>query len=94
MAVAELVRDYADLGVSCGYIGNVYWGPESDDRSWRVFTKLWNDRTRSSVSVVVFEPPSDFKGIWRDGIEYDTPEVRRKLDNIRSQFERGELRMR
>lgn len=40
MARQELIADYADLGVSCGYVGNVYYGPVRDDRSFRVFTSL------------------------------------------------------
>jgi hypothetical protein len=37
---AQLKADYADLGVSCGCIGNIWYGPIRDDRSFRVFTRL------------------------------------------------------
>lgn len=64
-----LIRDYADLGVSVGYIGNLEpWG---DDRRWSVFTKLrWAD-SRRSVSIDI------------PGPDFDDAYVRTRLDFIR-----------
>lgn len=74
----ELIADYEDLGVSCGYIGNLErWG---DDREWCVFTDLRsvNDPTRSiSISV----EPSKF----------DTPKTRERLDFLRARKAEGKL---
>lgn len=88
---AALKIEYADLGVSTGYIGDV--GVHGDTRSFRVFTKL---ATRPGadccdISVPIFDVPRDHRGVWRGKIVYDTPEVRAKLDRIRERFRRGEL---
>jgi len=47
--LSRLVNDaawkYPHLGLTCGYIGNVYDTgplPDRDDRSWHVFTKVNN----------------------------------------------------
>lgn len=47
--IAELSPNYPDLGLSFGYIGNIWHGPYQDDRSFRVFTKL-RDRFGYSVN--------------------------------------------
>lgn len=40
---------YPELQLSFGYIGNLWWGPYRDDRSFRYFTQLaWHDN-RASV---------------------------------------------
>lgn len=36
----ELAPQYPELHLTFGYIGNIYWGPYQDDRSYRVFTQL------------------------------------------------------
>lgn len=93
---AKLIADYADLGVSVGYIGNVYHGPERDDRSFRVFTQVvpvnpkpFADKGR--ITIHVFDPPPG--GIWKGRIEYDTPRIRAELDKLRERVATGELRV-
>jgi hypothetical protein len=93
---AQLKADYADLGVSCGYIGNVYHAPAGDDRSFRVFTQLRKavlrgDERRESYSVVVFDVPYGHKGVWKDAVAFDTPAVRAQLDALRARVATGEL---
>lgn len=80
---ARLIADYADLGVSCGYIGNVT--PTRDDRQFQVFTRLSTHPSAPAcnISVVVYRV---------DGrVEYDTPAVRERLDRVRARLARGEL---
>jgi hypothetical protein len=90
---AALKADYADLGVSCGYIGNITCGPVEDYRSFYVFTTLATKPGASAcdISVHIFDVPRAHKGIWTGKIEFDTPAVRAKLDAIRERFQRGEL---
>ncbi len=99
MGEAELKADYADLGVTCGYIGNLEsWG---DQRRFKVFTKLATkpDASACDVSIPVFDPPPEHRrfepgngvGWWHGEVVYDTPEVRAKLDAIRDRLARGEL---
>lgn len=38
--VKAVAADHPELGMSFGYIGNVYFSPRRDDRSFMVFTKL------------------------------------------------------
>lgn len=45
--VAELAPQYPDLGLSYGYIGNIWHAPFEDDRSFRIFTKLRNQHGHS-----------------------------------------------
>jgi len=74
----DLINDYTDLGVSCGYIGNLErWG---DDRELRVFTNLRSvkDGTRS-ISLTV-----------KPG-EFDTPKTREWLDLMRERKADGKL---
>ena len=88
---ADLIRDYADLGVSCGYIGGVHiWG---DDRSFMVFTHLrWaHGSQRNRANIVVFDVPYGHKGTWKSKVEFDTPEVRAKLDRFRALVAEGKL---
>jgi hypothetical protein len=89
MAEKELIADYADLGVSCGYIGGVHtWG---DDRSFKVFTQLQNsDGVR--LFITVFSVPHDHKGTWMEKVEFDTLGVRTVLDSWRAKLATGELR--
>src|SRR3546814_11144090 len=47
--IAELSPNYPDIGLSFGYIGNIWHGPYQDDRSFRVFTML-RDRFGYSVN--------------------------------------------
>jgi hypothetical protein len=91
---AQLKADYADLGVSCGYIGNIYYGPIRDDRSFRVFTQLLPaviGERRENYSVWVFDVPNGHKGVWADKVVFDTPAVRAKLDALRARVASGEL---
>lgn len=90
---AALKADYADLGVTCGYIGNITCGPTEDHRSFYVFTKLSTKPNADccDVSVHIFDVPRSHKGIWKEKVEFDTPAVRAKLDAIRARFRRGEL---
>lgn len=92
---ARLIADYADLGVSCGYIGNIYYGPTVDDRQFRVFTKLqpcvWREGVDRTYSVPVFTVPRDHKGVWMDAVQFDTPAVRAQLDKLRARVTAGEL---
>jgi hypothetical protein len=90
---AAIKRDYADLGVTCGYIGNITCGPVEDYRSFYVFTTLATKPGASAcdISVHIFDVPRAHKGIWTGKIEFDTPAVRAKLDAIRERFQRGEL---
>lgn len=93
-AEAAFKAEYADLGISCGYIGGVHmWG---DDRSFRVFTKLRQativgDARRESFSVPVFDVPYGHKGTWKAGVVFDTPAVRAQLDRLRERVASGEL---
>lgn len=90
MSEQDIIRDYADLGVSCGYVGNIDFG--RDYRSFRVFVKLSSkpSATACDQAVHVFDPP--YGGpVWRDPVEFDTPEVRQRLDTIRARLARGEL---
>jgi hypothetical protein len=92
----KLIADYADLGVSCGYIGNIWQGPVQDDRSFRVFTKLQpcvirGDQRRESFGVHVFDVPRTHKGVWMDKVAFDTPAVRAQLDALRARVASGEL---
>lgn len=95
----QLIADYADLGVTCGYIGNLEsWG---DQRTFKVFTKLSTKPGASAcdVSIPVFTPPAEHRrfepgsgvGWWKGDVIFDTPEVREQLDAIRARLERGEL---
>lgn len=90
---AALIRDYADLGVSTGYLGGV--GVHGDDRSFRVFVRLARERHRqmADVSVEIFTVPHDQRRTWKgaDKIVYDTPEVRAKLDKMRAGVAAGQL---
>ena len=76
----DLINDYTDLGVSCGYIGNLErWG---DDREFRVFTNLRSVKNRTrTISLTV-----------KSG-EFDTPKTRKWLDLIRERKADGELFM-
>src|SRR3546814_6522691 len=47
--IAELSPNYPDIGLSFGYIGNIWHGPYQDDRSFRVF-KMLRDRFGYSVN--------------------------------------------
>lgn len=47
--IDELKPLYPELDLSYGYVGNIYWGPRRDDRSFQIFTKL-RDRHGYSVS--------------------------------------------
>ena len=101
---AQLKADYADLGVSTGYIGNVYCGPERDDRSFRVFTQVEERRVLKDslgivfsdrwerISIIVFEAPRN-AGIYRGPVEYDTPAVRERLDALRAKVAAGQARL-
>lgn len=99
MGEKQLIQDYADLGVTCGYIGNLErWG---DQRRFMVFTKLSTkpNADACNVDITVFTPPAGHRrfepgsgvGWWKGEVIYDTPEVRAKLDVIRERLQRGEL---
>jgi hypothetical protein len=87
---ASLLVDYADLGVSCGYIGDI--SRQRDDRSFRVFTKLATEPYRCSpnVSVHVFDVPRGTR-LWSEKVVFDTPKVRARLDLIRAKLDAGKL---
>lgn len=87
---AQLKADYADLGVSTGYIGNFErWG---DDRRFYVFTRLSHKAAADCCSVSI---PIDVKrgerGKVLEDVVYDTPAVRAHLDEIRAKFNDGKL---
>lgn len=90
---AQLIADYADLGVSCGYIGDIRMAPMRDDRSFRVFTCLSSRpaATACDQSITVFDVPRDHKGVWMDAVTFDTPAVRARLDAMRARLAAGEL---
>jgi hypothetical protein len=93
MAEAQLIADYADLGVSCGYIGNVGIGI-GDDRRFYVFTRLKHavetQQTRyQSLSVHVQEVRDEKKKVIE--VVFDTPAVRQQLDALRARLLKGEL---
>lgn len=99
---AQLIADYADLGVSTGYIGNIYYGPIRDDRSFRIFTTVllpayrYNGvvvRPETRANIEVFDVPRNHKGVWTDKVEFDTSETRAKLDELRARVARGEARV-
>jgi hypothetical protein len=95
---AQLKADYADLGVSCGYIGNVYCGPVHDDRSFRVFTQVLAKPYPAAlreerVTIHVFDVPRSHQGVWMDKVVFDTPEVRAQLDALRAKVASGEARI-
>lgn len=83
-ATDALIIDYADLGVTCGYIGNI--SIYGDDRAFKVFTKLATRPGAGACDISINVGYGD-KGV----VEYDTPEVRAKLDTIRERFQRREL---
>lgn len=87
---AQLKADFQDLGVSTGYIGNFErWG---DDRRFYVFTRLSHKPCANACSVSI---PIDVKrgerGKVLEEVVYDTPAVRRRLEEIRAQFQAGKL---
>ncbi len=93
---AQLKSDYADLGVSTGYIGNIYYGPVQDDRSFRVFTQVLTKRhggREERDTIQVFDVPYNHKGIWADKVEFDTPAIRTQLDALRAQVAAGTARL-
>jgi hypothetical protein len=100
---AQLKADYADLGVSCGYIGNIWHGPTTDDRSFRVFTQVqvkkmafcsykgtFTRETWERAMIHIFDVPRTHKGVWQEKVQFDTPEVRAKLDALRALVAAGE----
>lgn len=101
MTEENLIADYADLGVGCGYIGGVHWGPIRDDRSFRVFTKVYVPRKGKAnlgqcerVCLRVFDVPRDHKGVWLAGVEFDTPAIRGGLDTLREEVAAGRAHVR
>lgn len=92
-AEAQLKADYADLYVSCGYIGDITMGPVRDFRSFRVFTQLSTKphSPNSNISIEVFDVPRDHQGVWREKVAFDTPEIRAKLDKLRERLAKGEI---
>jgi hypothetical protein len=86
---AALKADYADLGVTTGYIGNIY--PGRDDRSFYVFTQARNQQTREMVGIHVFCVPRSHKGLWNAPVDFDTPAIRAKLDAVRAQVAAGKF---
>lgn len=96
MTEENLIADYADLGVSCGYIGGVHWGPSRDDRSFRVFTEVYVPRKGAMyvgqferVALRVFDVPHDHKGVWLEEVDFDTPAIRGGLDTLREEVAAG-----
>lgn len=91
---AAILRDYADLGVSTGYIGNLEpWG---DDRSFRVFTRALpakgGPRYDHDVTAMVTVARDASGHVVRGTpVVWDTPAVRRQLDRIRMRVAAGEL---
>jgi hypothetical protein len=75
--VNAIIRDYKDLGVSHGYIGNIEpWG---DERSWYVFTKVPKSaNTREGESYAI------------PGPDFDDAKVRGWLDRLRERVQRQE----
>ena len=72
------------LGISFGYIGNVWPGPDGDDRSWRVFTKLATPRCASGCDVSFGQLPTKQLGDLLVAVERRLPawlaEQERRLD--------------
>lgn len=76
--------EYADLGVTCGYIGNV--SIYGDDRQFKVFTNLSSRPAATACDTSINVERNE------DGtVDFDTSAVRAKLDTIRDRFQRGEL---
>ncbi len=44
-------RLHPELGLSFGYIGNLEWGPQRDDRQWSVFSKLSTQQGATACNV-------------------------------------------
>ncbi len=91
---AALLRDYADLGVSTGYLGGV--GVYGDDRSFRIFVRLASRQYQemSDLSVCVFDVPRSEARTWKydvDAVRYDTPANRAKLDAYRQRLAEGKI---
>lgn len=87
---AVVKADYADLGVTCGYIGNIYQGPVRDDRHFMVFTKV-KSSTGERQSISVFSVPYGHKGIWNEPVDFNAPAIRTKLDALRNKVASGEF---
>lgn len=80
----SLIADYTDLGVSCGYLGNLTH--QYDDRSFRVFTRLASKPHSSSsdISIEIDRGEDELP-------PFDTPAVRAKLDALRDKLSKGEV---
>lgn len=94
MTEQTLKADYADLGVTTGYIGGV--GVHGDDRSFRVFVRVAREQYQqmSDLSIEIFSVPYDQRRTWKydpEIVNYDTPAVRAKLDKMRADVAAGKI---
>lgn len=86
--IGEIVKaaaaEHPRLGLSFGYIGNVWPGPNGDDRSWRVFTKLATPRCHSGCDISFGQLPTKQLGDLLVAVERRLPawiaEQERRLD--------------
>ncbi len=96
MTEQSLIAEYADIGVSCGYIGGV--GVHGDDRSFKVFTRLATQphKLMSDVSIEVFTVPHAEARTWKyseEQVQYDTLAIRTRLNLLRHRLALGELHL-
>lgn len=93
---AALKRDYADLGVSTGYIGNCErWG---DDRTFMVFTRIkTGDRKPGFAAYRAMDVPEEYRrfavgqprAYYSGPVPFNAPEVRAWLDGLRAKIAAG-----
>lgn len=91
-----LKRDYADLGVSTGYIGNCErWG---DNRTFMVFTRVKTpDKHVGFAAYRVMDVPEEnrrfpagqLRAYYSGPVPFNAPEVRAWLDGLRAKIAAG-----
>lgn len=91
--IGEIVKaaaaQHPRLGLSFGYIGNVWPGPNGDDRSWRVFTKLATPRCYSGCDIRFGQMPTAQLGDLLVAVERRLPAW---LDEQERRLDAGEIR--
>ena len=83
----QLIRDYVDLGVTVGYVGNCDLQRGYDDRCFRVFTST----ATTSYASCCDGPKIYITKEAAEAGEWDTPAVRAQLDAIRAKVAEGKL---